>query len=189
MTLSDRQFAILSGLILLLLDLLLTLITDSYVVPRLILFILGLVLLCGALLAPGLFTGSVAQVDPSPRATGLTLTLLTMALSASLFWQAATAGGVLAALIGLALLITSLIKADAYRRPAETWGRFSRVLHQAMTPVLLGLVYYGCFVPIGLGLKLFGKDPLRRRADPAAPSYWITREPPGPEPDSIRMQF
>ena len=45
------------------------------------------------------------------------------------------------------------------------------------------------FVPIGLLLRLFGKDPLRLRLDPAAQSYWIEREPPGPAADSMTNQF
>ena len=34
-----------------------------------------------------------------------------------------------------------------------------------------------------------GKDPLRRRFDRDATSYWIERDPPGPEPDSMKRQF
>jgi len=44
-------------------------------------------------------------------------------------------------------------------------------------------------MPTGLIMRLFGKDPLRLRFDAEAKSYWIQREPPGPEPDSMRNQF
>jgi hypothetical protein len=38
-------------------------------------------------------------------------------------------------------------------------------------------------------MRLFGKDPLRLRFDPAAGSYWIKRDPPGPTADSLNNQF
>jgi hypothetical protein len=33
------------------------------------------------------------------------------------------------------------------------------------------------------------EDPLHRRFDPAADSYWIKRDPAGPPPDTFRNQF
>jgi len=37
--------------------------------------------------------------------------------------------------------------------------------------------------------RLLKKDPLRLRADPGAPTYWIVRQPPGPPPESMPNQF
>jgi len=41
--------------------------------------------------------------------------------------------------------------------------------------LLLGIVYFGLITPIGLLLRLFRYDPLHRRFDRQASSYWITR--------------
>jgi hypothetical protein len=38
-------------------------------------------------------------------------------------------------------------------------------------------------------MRLMGKDPLHRRFDPTATTYWIERQPPGPEPHGMRNQF
>ena len=40
----------------------------------------------------------------------------------------------------------------------------------------LAIVYYLMITPIGLIFKLIGRDPLERRLDPAASSYWIERK-------------
>lgn len=42
----------------------------------------------------------------------------------------------------------------------------------AVSHLLLALVYYLVLTPIGLILKILGRDPLQRRADPSASSYW-----------------
>lgn len=62
------------------------------------------------------------------------------------------------------------------------------VFHHAVTPVVTTLVYYLAIVPIGLGLRAFGKDMLLLRLDPVAPSYWIKRDPPGPARNSMSRQ-
>ena len=41
--------------------------------------------------------------------------------------------------------------------------------------VVLALVYYGVLTPIGLLMRIFGYDPMKRRNDPEAPSYWVKR--------------
>ena len=43
--------------------------------------------------------------------------------------------------------------------------------------LLLGVVFYLVVFPIGLSVRLFGYDALRRRREPEAESYWIEREP------------
>jgi len=45
----------------------------------------------------------------------------------------------------------------------------------AVSRVVLALVYYLALTPIGLTMRLFGHDPLLRRFDPAARSYWTAR--------------
>lgn len=40
----------------------------------------------------------------------------------------------------------------------------------------LAIVYYLMVTPIGLVFRLIGHDPLDRRFDPSASTYWITRK-------------
>jgi ABC-type uncharacterized transport system permease subunit len=42
--------------------------------------------------------------------------------------------------------------------------------------LVLGLVYYLVLTPTGLLLRLVGRDPMRRKLDTNATSYWIERE-------------
>lgn len=45
-----------------------------------------------------------------------------------------------------------------------------------LSTVLLALIYYLLFTPVGLLFKLLGRDPLHRKIDRAAASYWHVRE-------------
>lgn len=55
--------------------------------------------------------------------------------------------------------------------------------------VLLGAIYYLVFTPVGLLLRLFGKDPMTRRLEPTAASYWIEHRPCESKADRYFHQY
>jgi hypothetical protein len=69
------------------------------------------------------------------------------------------------------------------------WARLALLLHRIVNPIVTGAIFYVVFVPAGFLLRLLGKDPLRLKAEPGAPSYWVLRNPPGPAPETMRNQF
>lgn len=89
---------------------------------------------------------------------------------------------------GLFLLLATLV--PQVLAPANRlWTRFGLLLHNIVSPLALGILFFLVVTPTGLLMRLFGKDPLRLRFDPAADSYWIKRDPPGPAADSLNNQF
>lgn len=69
------------------------------------------------------------------------------------------------------------------------WFKFGMLLHHVVTPIVLGLMYFVVFTPMGLWMRLVRKRPLNLRFDPRADTYWISRKPPGPPPGSFNNQF
>jgi len=69
------------------------------------------------------------------------------------------------------------------------WMRFGMLLHKIVNPVVMGFVFFSTVVPIGIVMRMMGKDLLRLRIDRSAPTYWIARTPPGPAPESMKNQF
>lgn len=67
------------------------------------------------------------------------------------------------------------------------WMKIGGLMHVVVSPVLLVLFYFGAVLPIGLALRLFGKDLLRLK--PNDKSYWIERIPPGPEPSTMKEVY
>ena len=66
---------------------------------------------------------------------------------------------------------------------------FGMALHKVMSPLMMGLLFYLTVTPIALIMRVVGKDPLNRRFDKNAKSYWVVREPAGPAPETMRQQF
>lgn len=71
----------------------------------------------------------------------------------------------------------------------RAWLAFGEVLHKIMSPLIMGVLFFAVVTPVGLLMRACGKDPLRLRLDPDAASYWLPRDPPGPQPETIRRQF
>ena len=71
----------------------------------------------------------------------------------------------------------------------RVWFRFGELLHRIVSPVALGVIFFGVVTPYALVMRLFGRDELLLRKRSARPSYWVRREPPGPPPDSFHNQF
>jgi hypothetical protein len=71
----------------------------------------------------------------------------------------------------------------------KAWMRLGLLLHRVVNPIVLGLMFLIAIVPVGLLMRLFGKDLLRLKFSSEASSYWIIRDPKGPDPRSLNRQF
>ncbi len=71
----------------------------------------------------------------------------------------------------------------------RAWTRLGLLLFHVVNPIVMFLLYVLAIVPVGLVMRILGKDPLRLRFEPVAASYWIPREPPGPAPETMKDQF
>lgn len=87
------------------------------------------------------------------------------------------------------LAMASLMVPRVLRPLNVAWHRFGLALAGIVNPVVLGVLFFVVLTPTALLMRAFGKDPLTRARDAAAPTYWIPREPPGPAAGSLRNQF
>lgn len=90
---------------------------------------------------------------------------------------------------GTAFLVLALVLPRMLRPLNIVWFKFGMLLHHVMTPLIMGLLFFVTVTPIGLLMRATGKDPMRLRRDPAAATYWITRNPAGPDAQSMKNQF
>jgi Saxitoxin biosynthesis operon protein SxtJ len=93
-----------------------------------------------------------------------------------------------AVLSGLFLLV-ALVAPRALNPLNRAWTALAVVLHKITNPIFLGVLYFLVFTPFGWLLRLCGKDFLRLKSAEEEQSYWIVRQPPGPEPESMSNQF
>ena len=89
-------------------------------------------------------------------------------------------------ILALAFAAVAIFAPGLLRWPNRLWFRFGMLLGAIVAPIVMTLVYVLTFLPMGLGLRLMGKDLLSLRTDPKASSYWINRSDP---PKSTKLQY
>lgn len=58
------------------------------------------------------------------------------------------------------------------------WLAIGHVLGWINTRIILGIMFYFLFLPVGLIMRLLGKDPMARKLDKSLSTYRITRAHP-----------
>lgn len=96
------------------------------------------------------------------------------------WWALAIAGLFLLAALAAPKLLAPLNR---------LWMRFGLLLHRIVNPLVMALLFFLVVTPIALLMRLFGKRPLHLKTDPDAATYWIPRDPPGPQPETMKQQF
>lgn len=73
--------------------------------------------------------------------------------------------------IASALIFFALFLPMSLRYPYDIWMKFGLVMNWINTRLILGMLFFVIFFPVGLLLKLFGKDPMHRQLDKKRSSY------------------
>lgn len=94
-----------------------------------------------------------------------------------------------AMVLAAGFLAAGLFTPGLLRPLNRVWFLFGLALHKVVNPLVMGLLFFLTVTPMALILRALGKDPLHRKFDPDAASYWIERRPPGPAPETMRQQF
>ena len=63
------------------------------------------------------------------------------------------------------------------------------LLHRLIIYSIMCGIYFSLLVPLAFIMRASGKRFLKLGREPEAPSYWIVRTTPGPEPASLNSQF
>lgn len=134
------------------------------------------------------FEREEAVAGPSGRRFGLTFAAVFALIGVLSLWRHGhyplfwlTGAGLFAAL--------AMLRPAVLEPLNRVWLKLGLALHAVTSPLIMGVMFYLAFAPMGFVLRLMGKDLLRLRCDSDASSYWILREPPGPAPESLKHQF
>ena len=84
-------------------------------------------------------------------------------------------------------LVITLIKSDALLPLNKLWMRFGLLLGMIVSPIVLGIIFFGLFTPTALLMRLSGRDELRLKFAQKT-SHWISRGEPI-KSESFKHQF
>ena len=124
---------------------------------------------------------------PSNRKFGFFFTFVFF-VAAAYFYYAENIGWTYAFVaVALIFLLITLIKSDVLLPLNKLWMRFGLILGMIVSPIVLGIIFFGLFTPIAMLMRLRGRDELRLKFSRKA-SHWITRSEPI-NSESFKQQF
>jgi len=89
--------------------------------------------------------------------------------------------------VAAALVIPALVLPRSLTPAHRAWMLAGEGLGWINTRVLLAAVFYGLVTPMGIAMRRFGRDPMRRRFEPEATTYRVPKT--SRDSDHMTRQF
>ena len=113
------------------------------------------------------------------RKFGIVMSVPLAIIGGILFWKGKPSGGYFLALAAF-FLICGLLLPGILVPIERAWMKFAEIISAVMTRVILILTFYLVITPVGLLLRLMGKDLLQMKFEQDRGSYWEKVEEDGP---------
>ncbi len=90
---------------------------------------------------------------------------------------------------GLAVIATlfSLVHPKANRPIFVGMALLTFPIGFVLSYVIMGTLFFGMIAPLAIFMKLMGRDPMKRKYDPNASSYWLDARPARPNQAYFRQ--
>jgi hypothetical protein len=124
------------------------------------------------------------------RQFGISVGLVLLAAAAYFAWRGrgpAVAG--VPAVVGGLLVVLGAAAPRALVHPNRAWMAFGEALSFVSVRVVLGLLFYLVFTPLGAWRRWRGWDPLNRRATAGRTSFWHPYSPRQADPKHYERMF
>ena len=132
--------------------------------------------------------GTAARLTTADgRRFGLTLGAAFLVLAGVLWWRGREVGAPIAAILGASLVLAGVAVPGRLGPVQRAWMALAAAISRVTTPIFLGVVYFLAFVPVGLLMRLAGRNPLARSR--TAASYWVARKPRSEARRDLERQF
>ena len=88
--------------------------------------------------------------------------------------------------VAIIFLILGLMNSKLLTPLNILWFKFGKLLGSIVSPIVMGIVFFVVITPIGLIMKIIGKDLLNNKYNNKIKSYWINR---GKLKSTMKQQF
>lgn len=111
---------------------------------------------------------------PSNKKFGLFFAFVFIVIAWRFSAHGVTTFAMLSALAAIAFLIISFVRADILLPLNKAWMGLGLLLGMIVSPIVLGVIYFGLFTPISMIMRAMGRDELGLKMQ-ASGSHWKVR--------------
>ncbi len=124
---------------------------------------------------------------PSNQKFGFFFTFIFAVAAAYFFYSEQKTWAYAFCTAALIFLVVTLVKSNALLALNKLWMQFGLLIGMIVSPIVLGIIFFGLFTPIALLMRLSGRDELRLKFTQKV-SHWISRNEPI-KSESFKEQF
>ncbi|MFL2789361.1 MAG: SxtJ family membrane protein [Paracoccaceae bacterium] len=125
---------------------------------------------------------------PTNRKFGLFFCIIFLFISIYYFIGKAIIIGKIFLLVSGFFFIIAIVKPKLLLPLNKVWMRFGYLLGMIVSPIVLGIIFFGLFTPVAFGMRLFGRDELRLKPNKYQ-SFWKLKEINQRSSKSFKDQF
>ena len=119
--------------------------------------------------------GIPARLTPKEgRSFGLTVGIAFLVIAGVLAWRDFETGASVTGTLGAVLVLAGHVIPGRLGPVYRAWMGLAIAISRVTTPIVMGIIYFGLFTPVGLVRRALGRNALVRR--PAETGYWIARD-------------
>jgi hypothetical protein len=126
---------------------------------------------------------------PSERKFGLLFFIIFSIIAAVNYYRHHNLTIVMAWLIGAVLfLVLALVAPNVLRPLNKAWFQLGLFMGKIVNPIVMAVLFFILITPVAIITRLGGRDVLKLKKSKQA-SYWVDRNPLGPDAESFKNQF
>ena len=125
---------------------------------------------------------------PSNRVFGYFFAFIFGALGAYLGFNGLLTASTVLVILACGLATTAFFKSYLLLPLNRSWMKFGVLLSAIVSPIIIGLIYFCLFTPVGIVMRLFRRDELRLKIK-ARQTYWKSKSNQIGDSDAFKNQF
>ena len=131
---------------------------------------------------------TISEIElPSNKKFGFFFTFVFTLATVYFYYSASVVWAYTFASTSVIFLVLTLVKSDIFLPLNKLWMSFGLLLGKIVSPVVLGIIFFGLFTPTAFFMRLSGRDELRLKLSKRE-SHWISRSEPL-KSESFKQQF
>tara|TARA_B100000989_G_C19323544_1_gene377750 strand:+ start:216 stop:617 length:402 start_codon:yes stop_codon:yes gene_type:complete len=125
---------------------------------------------------------------PSNKKFGFTFSIIFVCISLYIFLHDYYVLAILSLIIGFLFFLITLINDEILLPLNKLWMKLGFILGKIISPIILGIIFFGIFTPLSLITRIFGRDELRLKVK-STNTKWIDRYDQDKNNGSFKQQY